>query len=66
VAFAPKENPQIAVVVHTEHSCHSAAAGPILHDVMVAYFKKYAPQLLDQKNIEKTPIQVVQPSESDE
>ena len=28
VAFAPKDNPKIAVAVHAEHACHGPAAGP--------------------------------------
>lgn len=66
VAFAPLANPRIAIVVHAEHSCHGTAAGPILHDLMLAYFKKYAPDLLDKKDVEKTQIQISQPTESDE
>jgi penicillin-binding protein 2 len=66
VAFAPIEQPRIAIVVHAEHACHGTAAGPILHDLMLAYFKKYAPELLDKKDEEKTKIQISTPSETDE
>jgi penicillin-binding protein 2 len=66
IAFAPIEQPRIAIVVHAEHACHGTAAGPVLHDLMLAYFKKYAPDLLDKKDVEKTKIQVVAPAENDE
>jgi penicillin-binding protein 2 len=66
VGFAPKDNPRIAVVVHAEHGCHGAAGAPILHDLMLAYFKKYAPDLLDTSNNEKTEIGVVQPAETED
>lgn len=46
VASAPREKPMITVAVLTEHSCHGASSGPILKDIMLAYFKKYAPHLL--------------------
>ncbi len=46
IAFAPAENPEIAVGVIAEHSCHgSSGAAPIVRDIVDAYFKKYHPEL---------------------
>ncbi len=42
VAFAPEENPQIAVAVIVEHGGHgSTAAAPIAKKVIETYFKKH-------------------------
>ncbi|MDZ4677131.1 MAG: penicillin-binding protein 2 [Oligoflexia bacterium] len=46
VAFAPKDKPKFAVAVHVEHGCHGTTAGPIVKDMMLAYFRKYAPEYL--------------------
>jgi penicillin-binding protein 2 len=47
VAFAPVETPEITVAVLAEHSCWGAAGGvPVVHDIMMAYFQKYHPELL--------------------
>ncbi len=47
VAFAPAENPEIAVAALAEHSCHGASgAGPVVHDIMKAYFEKYHPEMI--------------------
>jgi penicillin-binding protein 2 len=45
VGYAPKENPEIAVVALAEHSCHGASAAPIVRDVIEAY--------IDKQNLEK-------------
>lgn len=46
VGYAPRENPEIAVAVIAEHSCHGTAAAPIVRDVIEAYFdKKNPPQV---------------------
>jgi penicillin-binding protein 2 len=42
VGYAPKENPQIAVVALAEHSCHGTAGAPLVRDVIEAYLKKQA------------------------
>jgi len=42
VGYAPKENPQIAVVVIAEHSCHGSSAGPVVREVIDAYMMKQA------------------------
>ena len=45
VAFAPFENPKIAVAAVVEHGCHGSSAGaPIVRDVMETYMKKYYPE----------------------
>lgn len=47
VAFAPAENPEIAVGVLAEHSCHgNTGAAPIVRDVIQAYFEKYHPDMI--------------------
>jgi len=43
VGYAPRENPEIAVAVVAEHSCHGTAAAPIVRDVIEAYFDKKNP-----------------------
>ena len=41
-AFAPYENPRIAVAVVVEHGCHgSSAAAPVARDIITTYMKKY-------------------------
>lgn len=53
VGYAPRENPEIAVAVIAEHSCHGTAAAPIVRDVIEAYFNKKNPTEL--KVIEEPP-----------
>jgi penicillin-binding protein 2 len=50
VAYAPAENPQIAVAILAEHACHGSSAAPVVRDVMLAYFQKYHPEMLEQKD----------------
>ena len=48
-AFAPYENPKIAVAAIVEHGCSGAkAAAPIVVDVMEVYMKKYHPEEYEQ------------------
>ncbi len=42
VGFAPKENPEIAVAVIAEHSCHGTAAAPVVREVIELYLRKQA------------------------
>lgn len=42
VGYAPKENPQIAVVTIAEHACHGSSAGHLVHEVIDKYFEKQA------------------------
>jgi len=58
VSFAPVDHPRFVVAVHTEHSCHGGAAGPMIHDTMLAYFKKYAPELLPS-DPEKLKVKII-------
>ena len=45
-AFAPYENPQIAVGVVVEHGCHGgSAAGPVARAIITKYMEKYRPKL---------------------
>jgi penicillin-binding protein 2 len=47
VAYAPADNPEITVGVFAEHACHGSTGGaPIVRDVILAYFKKYHPDII--------------------
>ena len=52
VAFAPYDNPKIAVAAFVEHGCRSSAAAPIVEKVINTYMKKYLPEEYE-KNIVK-------------
>jgi penicillin-binding protein 2 len=44
-AFAPSDNPTIAVAVVAEHGCHgSSGAAPVALAVVKAYLEKYMPE----------------------
>ncbi|MBK9293298.1 MAG: penicillin-binding protein 2 [Oligoflexia bacterium] len=62
-AFAPAENPLIAMAVHIEHGCHGTAAGPTIRDITLAYFKKYAPDMI--KNLNVKVKEIVTPQEEE-
>ncbi len=48
VAFAPALNPEITVAALAEHSCHgSSGAGPIVRDIIQAYFQKFHPEIIE-------------------
>lgn len=48
-AFAPYENPKVAVAVIVEHGCHgSSAAAPVARDIITTYMKKYEPELFEK------------------
>ena len=42
VGYAPRENPQIAVVAITEHTCHGTAGAPVVKEVVEAFMTKQA------------------------
>lgn len=45
--WAPAENPEVVVVALAEHSCSgSKGAGPLVKEVMQAYFNKYHPEMI--------------------
>ncbi|MBK26451.1 MAG: penicillin-binding protein 2 [Halobacteriovorax sp.] len=45
-AFAPYDDPKVAVAVIVEHGCHgSSAAAPVARDIITTYMKKYEPEL---------------------
>ncbi|MFT6069653.1 MAG: penicillin-binding protein 2 [Bacteriovoracaceae bacterium] len=45
-AFAPYEDPKVAVAVIVEHGCHgSSAAAPVARDIITTFMKKYEPEL---------------------
>jgi penicillin-binding protein 2 len=47
VAFAPFNDPKIAVAVVVEHGCHgSSAAAPVARDIVTEYLKKYHGEML--------------------
>lgn len=72
VGFAPKENPQIAVVTIAEHSCHGTAAAPIVREVIEAYMTKQAalagtplpsePGKLEANAAKPGTVQIVEPA----
>ncbi|HAZ11878.1 MAG: penicillin-binding protein 2 [Bdellovibrionales bacterium GWA2_49_15] len=48
-AFAPHDDPKIAVAVIVEHGCHgSTAAAPVARDIITTYIEKYYPDLRHQ------------------
>jgi penicillin-binding protein 2 len=47
VAWAPSDNPEIAVAVLAQHACSGArGAAPVVKDIMTAYFEKYHPEMI--------------------
>jgi penicillin-binding protein 2 len=45
IAFAPKEQPQIAMACIIEHGGHGgSSAAPVVHDVMAKFFELYPPK----------------------
>lgn len=65
VGFAPFEKPEIVVAVLAEHSCSgSRGAAPVAHDMMLAYFKKYHPQVLEGKTIPLMALAPMTPPEA--
>ncbi len=42
VGYAPRENPQIAVVALAEHACHGTAGAPLVREVIESYLTKQA------------------------
>ncbi len=67
VAYAPAENPEITVAVLAEHSCHgNTGAAPIVRDVVLAYFKKYHPDIIaNATKAKKEPVRVEQATTSE-
>ena len=60
VAFAPYNNPKIAVAALVEHGCGgSSAAAPVVEKVINTYMKKYLPEQY-QKNVIKEKKQIAQ------
>jgi penicillin-binding protein 2 len=48
VAFAPADKPEITIAALAEHSCHgSTGAAPVVRDIVLAYFKKYHPEIIE-------------------
>lgn len=48
VAFAPADNPEITIAALAEHACHgSTGAAPIVRDIVLAYFQKYHPEIIE-------------------
>ena len=63
VAFAPADNPEITVAALAEHSCFgSRGAGPVVRDVMRAYFAKYHPDRIAEYLKKTAVIHVENPS----
>jgi penicillin-binding protein 2 len=50
IGYAPADKPEIVVAAMTEHSCHgNTGSVPVIRDIMLAYFKKYKPELMKNK-----------------
>jgi penicillin-binding protein 2 len=50
IGWAPADKPEITVAAIAEHSCSGAGgAGPLVRDVMLAYFQKHHPELVKEK-----------------
>ncbi len=48
IAFAPADKPEITIAALAEHSCHgSTGAAPIVRDIVLAYFQKYHPEVIE-------------------
>jgi penicillin-binding protein 2 len=60
VGYAPRDNPEIAVVAIAEHSCHGSLAGPVVKDVVEAYFDKKA-SLVAGPSLAPVPMKTIQP-----
>lgn len=56
VAFAPFDDPKIAVAAFVEHGCSSSAASPIVEKVINKYMKKYLPKKYEE-NVKKEKAQ---------
>lgn len=49
IAWVPWDKPELVVAVLAQHACHgNVAAGPIVRDVVEAYYKKYHPGFLEE------------------
>lgn len=64
VAFAPRVNPEIAVVGLLENAGHGGVAAPIVRDVMKAYFDKKAARHGEAPQPIKMEIPTSEPDES--
>ncbi len=51
VAYAPAEDPKIAVSVVLEHGCHGSAAAPIAMAVIKRYLQKIDPQKYSEESL---------------
>ncbi len=67
VAFAPHQDPKIAVAVVVEHGCHgSSAAAPVARDIITEYMKKYHNEMLARFIASAKKENVVKSKEDDE
>jgi penicillin-binding protein 2 len=53
VAYAPVDDPKIAVAVVLEHGCHGTAAAPIAMSVIKRYLQKLDPQKYSEEALKK-------------
>jgi penicillin-binding protein 2 len=48
IGYAPADKPEITIAVLAEHSCHgNTGAVPLFRDVLLSYYKKYHPDILE-------------------
>lgn len=64
VAYAPRENPEIAVVTLLESGAHSAVSAPVVRDVLKAYFDKKAARKGEAPKPIQMETQVTEPDNS--
>lgn len=63
VGFAPFDKPEIVVAALAEHSCSgSSGAGPVVREVMRAYFEKYHPEMMAEANKLRTATATEKPA----
>lgn len=70
VGYAPADKPEITIAALAEHSCHgNTGAMPIVRDIVLAYYQKYHPEILEAaKASKKTPgaLKITEPATTSE
>lgn len=61
-AYAPYDDPKIAVAIVVEHGCHgSSAAAPVAESIITTYMKKYYPDIYAKNIQQEKNIRIVVP-----
>ncbi len=61
VGYAPRENPELAVVAIAEHACHGYSAAQVVREVIEAYADKHHPKAREVASDEKPSLKPVAP-----